>query len=173
MEKVRMSVPPPLRDRLRLPVIGAPMFLVSGPVLVLAQCAAGSVGSFPALNARPYEMLDIWLTRISKELSDMKVRHPHARLAPFAVNQIVHSSNQRLQQDLDVCVKHKVPIWTSAPAAPRRRRGATSGARDRASAKWKARLRPARSSTAWRRSFGKRGQSLRTARWVEHYSTPS
>ena len=102
-----MSLPPLLRECLRLPVVGAPMFIVSGPELVLAQCAAGIVGSFPALNARPYEMLDIWLTRISKELSDMRARHPEARIAPFAVNQIVHSSNQRLQQDLDICVKHK------------------------------------------------------------------
>ena len=118
MGKVRISVPPPLRDRLRLPVVGAPMFIVSGPELVLAQCVAGIVGSFPALDARPYEMLDIWLTRISKELSDMKVRHSDARLAPFAVNQIVHSSNQRLQQDLDVCVKHKVPIMITSLRAP-------------------------------------------------------
>ena len=113
-----MSLPPSLRDRLRLPVIGAPMFIVSGPELVLAQCAAGIVGSFPALNARPYEMLDIWLTRISKELGEMKVRHPDARIAPFAVNQIVHSSNQRLQQDLDVCVKHQVPIMITSLRAP-------------------------------------------------------
>jgi len=76
---------PPLRDRLRRAVIGAPMFIVSGPELVLAQCAVGIVGSFPALNARPYEMLDIWLTRISKELADMKARRPDALLAPFAV----------------------------------------------------------------------------------------
>ena len=113
-----MSLPPLLRECLRLPVIGAPMFIVSGPELVLAQCAAGIVGSFPALNARPYEMLDIWLTRISKELSDMRARHPEALIAPFAVNQIVHSSNQRLQQDLDICVKHKVPIMITSLRAP-------------------------------------------------------
>ena len=127
METARVSLPLPLRDRLRLPVIGAPMFIVSGPELVLAQCAAGIVGSFPALNARPYEMLDIWLTRISKELGEMKARQPDARPAPFAVNQIVHSSNQRLQQDLDVCVKHKVPIMITSLRAPEC--GGRSGAR--------------------------------------------
>ena len=113
-----MSLPPLLRDTLPLPVIGAPMFIVSGPELVIAQCKAGIVGSFPALNARPQEMLATWLDRISKELADHKAQHPGAKVAPFAVNQIVHSSNTRLQQDLDVCVQHRVPIMITSLRAP-------------------------------------------------------
>ncbi|HTN50380.1 MAG TPA: nitronate monooxygenase family protein [Burkholderiaceae bacterium] len=113
-----MSLPPLLRDHLRLPVIGAPMFIVSGPELVLAQCRAGIVGSFPALNARPPELLDTWLTRISKELEVMKATYPAARIAPFAVNQIVHTSNVRLQHDIDLCVKHRVPIMITSLRAP-------------------------------------------------------
>ncbi len=113
-----MALPPLLRDSLRLPVIGAPMFIVSGPELVLAQCKAGIVGSFPALNARPQEMLDEWLTRIERELAEYKAAHPDAKVAPFAVNQIVHTSNTRLQQDLDVCVKHRVPIMITSLRAP-------------------------------------------------------
>ena len=107
-----MSLPPLLRDCLRLPVIGAPMFIVSGPDLVLAQCRAGIVGSFPALNARPHEVLDEWLTRIARELAD----EPAA--APYAVNQIVHTSNTRLQHDIDLCVKHRVPILITSLRAP-------------------------------------------------------
>jgi len=113
-----MALPPLLRDSLRLPVIGAPMFIVSGPELVLAQCKAGIVGSFPALNARPQEVLDEWLTRIEHELAEHKAAHPEAKVAPFAVNQIVHTSNTRLQQDLDVCVKHRVPIMITSLRAP-------------------------------------------------------
>ena len=113
-----MALPSLLRDNLRLPVIGAPMFIVSGPELVLAQCKAGIVGSFPALNARPQEMLDQWLTRIERELAEYKAAHPEAKVAPFAVNQIVHTSNVRLQQDLDVCVKHRVPIMITSLRAP-------------------------------------------------------
>ena len=113
-----MALPPLLRDSLRLPVIGAPMFIVSGPELVLAQCKAGIVGSFPALNARPQEVLDEWLTRIERELAEHKAAHPEAKVAPFAVNQIVHTSNTRLQQDLDVCVKHRVPIMITSLRAP-------------------------------------------------------
>ena len=113
-----MSLPPLLHDTLRLPVIGAPMFIVSGPELVLAQCRAGIVGSFPALNARPPELLDTWLTRISEELAAIRKKHPDARVAPFGVNQIVHSSNVRLQHDVDLCVKHRVPILITSLRAP-------------------------------------------------------
>ena len=113
-----MALPPLLRDSLRLPVIGAPMFIVSGPELVLAQCKAGIVGAFPALNARPQEQLDVWLTRIERELAEYKAAHPEAKVAPFAVNQIVHTSNTRLQQDLDVCVRHRVPIMITSLRAP-------------------------------------------------------
>jgi nitronate monooxygenase len=113
-----LALPPLLRDTLRLPVIGAPMFIVSGPELVLAQCKAGIVGSFPALNARPPELLDEWLTRIRRELADYQLAHPGAKVAPYAVNQIVHASNQRLQHDIDVCVKHRVPIMITSLRAP-------------------------------------------------------
>jgi nitronate monooxygenase len=105
-----MSLPPILRDRLRLPVVGAPMFIVSQPELVVAQCTAGIVGAFPALNARPPELLDTWLTQISAELAAHDAAHPDRPAAPFAVNQIVHKSNDRLAHDLELCVKHKVPI---------------------------------------------------------------
>jgi nitronate monooxygenase len=113
-----VALPPLLRDRLRLPVIGAPMFIVSGPELVLAQCKAGIVGAFPALNARPQELLDEWLTRIDRELAVYKAANPDAKVGPVAVNQIVHASNTRLQQDLDVCVKHRVPIMITSLRAP-------------------------------------------------------
>ena len=113
-----MSLPPLLRESLRLPVIGAPMFIVSGPELVLAQCKAGIVGSFPALNARPEPVLDEWLTRIAHELAEYQALHPDAKVAPYAVNQIVHSSNTRLQHDLDLCVKHRVPIMITSLRAP-------------------------------------------------------
>src|SRR5512141_1314470 len=113
-----MALPPLLRDNLRLPVIGAPMFIVSGPELVLAQCKAGIVGSFPALNARPEPVLDEWLTRIRRELADYQLNHPDAKVAPYAVNQIVHTSNVRLQHDLDVCVQHRVPILITSLRAP-------------------------------------------------------
>lgn len=105
-----MSLPPILRDRLRLPVVGAPMFIISQPELVLAQCKAGVVGAFPALNARPPELLDAWLTRIAGELAAWDAAHPDRPAAPFAVNQIVHKSNDRLAHDLALCVKHEVPI---------------------------------------------------------------
>lgn len=101
---------PPLFDRLRLPVIGSPMFIVSGPELVIAQCKAGIVGSFPALNARPQAMLDEWLHRITEELSAWNRDNPDRPAAPFAVNQIVHKSNDRLEADLQTCAKWQVPI---------------------------------------------------------------
>lgn len=99
-----------LKRALRLPLIGAPQFIVSGPDLVIAQCKAGIVGSFPALNARPKEQLDEWLHRIKEELAAHDRKHPESPAAPFAVNQIVHKSNDRLEHDVEVCVKHKVPL---------------------------------------------------------------
>jgi nitronate monooxygenase len=101
---------PPLLSRLRLPVIGAPLFIVSGPELVIAQCKAGIVGSFPALNARPQSVLDEWLHRITEELTAWDRDNPDRPAAPFAVNQIVHHSNDRLQEDMATCAKWKVPI---------------------------------------------------------------
>ena len=113
-----MSLPPLLR-RLSLPVIGSPLFIISNPDLVIAQCKAGIVGSFPALNARPAEMLEEWLKRITGELGEHDARYPHRPAAPFAVNQIVHRTNERLAHDLDVCVKYRVPIIiTSLGARP-------------------------------------------------------
>ena len=109
---------PPLLQHLRLPLIGAPLFIISNPELVLAQCTAGIVGSFPALNARPPELLDEWLTRITGELAAFRAAHPQATVAPFAVNQIVHSSNDRLQRDMDLAVKHRVPIIITSLRAP-------------------------------------------------------
>ena len=104
-----MSLPPVLQG-LSLPVIGAPMFILSTPDLVIAQCKAGIVGSFPALNARPAELLDEWLHRISSELGEHNARHPDRPAAPFAVNQIVHRSNSRLEHDIETCVRHQVPL---------------------------------------------------------------
>ncbi|HTG38268.1 nitronate monooxygenase family protein [Sphingomonas sp.] len=101
---------PPLFDRLRLPIVASPMFIISGPELVIAQCKAGIVGSFPALNARPQTMLDEWLHRITEELAAWNRAHPDTPAAPFAVNQIVHKSNDRLEADLATCAKWQVPI---------------------------------------------------------------
>ena len=105
-----MSLPTNLKSRLRLPVIGAPLFIISNPDLVIAQCTAGIVGAFPALNARPASMLDEWLHRISSELAEWDAAHSGRLSAPFAVNQIVHKSNARIEQDLAACVKWKVPV---------------------------------------------------------------
>lgn len=114
-----MPLPPALQGRLRLPVIAAPLFIVSNPALVIAQCKAGVVGSFPALNARPAHVLDEWLHRIQDALAEHDARHPDRPAAPFAVNQIVHRSNDRLDHDLAVCVKHRVPlVITSLGARP-------------------------------------------------------
>ncbi|MFS0771108.1 NAD(P)H-dependent flavin oxidoreductase [Sphingomonas sp. 1P08PE] len=104
-----MSIPPVL-GRLRLPVIGSPLFIISGPELVIAQCKAGIVGSFPALNARPSAMLDEWLHQITEALAAHNRVHPERPAAPFAVNQIVHRSNDRLEADLTTCAKWQVPI---------------------------------------------------------------
>src|SRR3954452_7385868 len=101
---------PPLFDRLRLPVIGAPLFIVSNPELVIAQCQAGIVGSFPTLNARPQSLLDEWLHRITEELAAWDRNHPDRPSAPFAANQIVHRSNDRLESDMATCAKWRVPI---------------------------------------------------------------
>jgi nitronate monooxygenase len=101
---------PPVLQRLRLPAIGAPLFIVSNPDLVIAQCKAGIVGSFPALNARPQSLLDEWLHRITEELAAWDRDNPERPAAPYAVNQIVHRSNDRLQQDMATCAKWKVPV---------------------------------------------------------------
>ncbi|WP_299360719.1 nitronate monooxygenase family protein [uncultured Paracoccus sp.] len=114
---------PPILQGLRIPVVASPMFIVSGPDLVIAQCKAGIVGSFPALNAREAEgeppLLDAWLTRIQDELDRHNQANPDRPAAPFAVNQIVHRSNARLERDIEICHRHKVPIWiTSLGARP-------------------------------------------------------
>ncbi len=113
-----MALPKILADSLALPVVGAPMFIVSQPDLVIAQCKAGVVGSFPALNARPAERLDEWLTKIKTELAEYKAANPDKPVAPFAVNQIVHASNDRLRHDVEACVRHKVPIMITSLRAP-------------------------------------------------------
>ncbi len=105
-----MALPDSLRNALRLPVVGAPLFIISNPDLVIAQCKAGVVGSFPALNARPAEVLEEWLQHITTELEQHNRDNPDRPAAPFAVNQIVHGSNDRLQHDMELCVKYKVPI---------------------------------------------------------------
>jgi len=105
-----MSLPPFLTERLRLPVIGAPLFIISTPDLVLAQCKAGIVGAFPALNARPKERLEEWLAHITAELAAYDAEHPDSPSAPYAVNQIVHKSNDRLEHDVALCAQYKVPI---------------------------------------------------------------
>jgi nitronate monooxygenase len=97
-------------NRLRLPVIAAPLFIISTPALVIAQCKAGIVGSMPALNARPPELLDDWLAEITEALAAHDRAHPEAPAAPFAINQIVHKSNDRLEQDMALCARYKVPI---------------------------------------------------------------
>ena len=101
---------PPILQNLRLPLIGSPMFIVSGPELVIAQCKAGIVGSFPALNARPEHVLHEWLDRITTELAEYDAKNPDRPSAPFAVNQIVHKTNNRLDHDVEMCVKYKVPV---------------------------------------------------------------
>ena len=108
---------PPIFDRLRLPVIGSPLFIVSGPELVIAQCKAGVVGSFPALNARPQSLLDEWLHQITEELAAWDRDNPDRLSAPYAVNQIVHKSNDRLEADIATCAKWKVPITITSLGA--------------------------------------------------------
>ena len=114
-----MALPDILKNRLRIPVVGSPLFIISHPPLVLAQCKAGVVGSFPALNARPEAQLDEWLAEITEDLAAYDAANPQAKSAPFAVNQIVHKSNTRLEHDLSLCVKYKVPVViTSLGAVP-------------------------------------------------------
>ena len=105
-----MALPPILSQRLRLPVIASPLFIISGPDLVIAQCKAGIVGSFPSLNARPISQLDEWLARITEELADWDRKNPDRPSAPFAVNQIVHKTNNRLDEDVALCKKYNVPV---------------------------------------------------------------
>ncbi len=113
-----MSLPSSL-SRLRLPVIGSPLFIISNPDLVIAQCTAGIVGSFPALNARPASQLDEWLAQITEALARWDREHPEQPAAPFAVNQIVHRSNDRLEHDMELCARYRVPlIITSLGARP-------------------------------------------------------
>jgi nitronate monooxygenase len=108
-----------LKDKTRLPVIAAPLFTVSYPELVMAQCKAGIVGSFPALNARPEEKLDEWIKSMMKELSEYQAANPETIVAPFAVNQICHHSNNRLEHDMEVCVDNEVPIIITSLRAPK------------------------------------------------------
>jgi nitronate monooxygenase len=118
MEDPNMSLPASLANKLELPVVGSPLFIVSGPELVIAQCKAGIVGSFPALNARPAEKLGEWLTRIENELGEHQALHPEKKVAPYAVNQICHASNDRLMRDMETCVKHKVPVIITSLRPP-------------------------------------------------------
>jgi len=112
-----MSMPALFKGRLSLPVIASPLFIISVPDLVIAQCKAGVVGSFPSLNARPAALLDEWLARIKEELAAYDRAHPERPSAPFAVNQIVHKSNNRLDHDMALCEKHKVPMVISSLGA--------------------------------------------------------
>ena len=113
-----MSLPAVLEDNLRLPLIGAPMFIVSNPELVIAQCTSGIIGSFPALNARPQEQLHEWIVRIKEALAEYAETFPDEPVAPFAVNQIAHLSNDRLLADMEVCVRHEVPIIITSLRPP-------------------------------------------------------
>ncbi|MEL6300394.1 MAG: nitronate monooxygenase family protein [Pseudomonadota bacterium] len=114
-----MSLPSVLENRLSIPVVGAPMFICSGPELVIEQCKAGIVGSFPALNARPQSLLDDWLSQIKETLDAERAANPDKPIAPFAVNQICHASNDRLEADMETCVKHEVPIIITSLRPPK------------------------------------------------------
>ena len=113
-----MPIPNHIKDNLSIPVIGSPLFLVSGPELVIAQCKAGIIGSFPALNARPQHVLEEWIVRIKTELAEYQAENPDVKVAPFAVNQICHGSNDRLADDMATCVKHEVPIIITSLRPP-------------------------------------------------------
>lgn len=113
-----MSLAEKLRSELSLPILAAPLFIVSNPDLVVAQCTSGIIGSFPALNARPAELLDEWIERIETSLRDHHKEHPNDKVGPFAVNQIIHKSNDRLDHDLDVCMRREVPMIITSLRAP-------------------------------------------------------
>lgn len=113
-----MSLPVQLQGKLALPVVGSPMFIVSNPELVIAQCTSGIVGSFPALNARPKEELENWILRVKAALADYRTAHPGEVVAPFAVNQIVHHSNSRLEHDLEVSIRQEVPVIITSLRSP-------------------------------------------------------
>ena len=113
-----MAIPNHIKNNLSIPVIGSPLFLVSGPELVIAQCKAGIIGSFPALNARPQHVLGEWITRIKTELAEYQEQNPDKKVAPFAVNQICHGSNDRLMDDMATCVEHEVPIIITSLRPP-------------------------------------------------------
>ena len=113
-----MPIPNSIKDNISIPVIGAPLFLISVPDLVIAQCKAGIIGSFPALNARPQHVLEEWIVRIKTELKEYQDQNPDKKVAPFAVNQICHGSNDRLQRDMEICVKHEVPIIITSLRPP-------------------------------------------------------
>ena len=113
-----MPIPDSIKDNISIPVIGAPLFLISVPDLVIAQCKAGIIGSFPALNARPQSVLEEWIIRIKTELKEYQEQNPDKKVAPFAVNQICHGSNDRLLGDMEICVKHEVPIIITSLSPP-------------------------------------------------------
>ena len=113
-----MPIPNSIKDNISIPVIGAPLFLISVPDLVIAQCKAGIIGSFPALNARPQHVLEEWIVRIKTELKEYQDQNPDKKVAPFAVNQICHGSNDRLMDDMETCVKHEVPIIITSLRPP-------------------------------------------------------
>ena len=113
-----MPIPDSIKDNISIPVIGAPLFLISVPDLVIAQCKAGIIGSFPALNARPQSVLEEWIIKIKTELKEYQEQNPDKKVAPFAVNQICHGSNDRLQGDMEICVKYEVPIIITSLRPP-------------------------------------------------------
>jgi nitronate monooxygenase len=113
-----MALPECMQGNMSLPLIGSPLFIISGPELVIAQCKTGITGAFPSLNARPIEQLDEWLTQINTELDTYKKENPDKKVAPYAVNLIVHHSNSRLEEDIELCVKHKVPVVITSLNAP-------------------------------------------------------
>jgi len=113
-----VAIPNHIKNNLSIPVIGSPLFLVSGPELVIAQCKAGIIGSFPALNARPQYVLGEWIIRIKTELTEYQAQNPDKKVAPFAVNQICHGSNDRLMDDMATCVEHEVPIIITSLRPP-------------------------------------------------------
>jgi nitronate monooxygenase len=113
-----VAIPKHIKNNLSIPVIGSPLFLVSGPELVIAQCKAGIIGSFPALNARPQHVLGEWIVRIKTELAEYQAQNPDKKVAPFAVNQICHGSNDRLMDDMATCVEHEVPIIITSLRPP-------------------------------------------------------